>query len=141
MAPHFSSFINDLPDVVPQATSSGLCADDAKLYRAITSNEDCTCLQSALSNAKDWSYESKITFNTSKCKIMTISRRRRPFIANCHLGSADLKRVDSEVDLGITLTSNLSWNTHISQVVNEANKMPALLRTCLLSKVSVMLRH
>ena len=62
---------------------------------------------------------------------MTISRRRRPFIANYHLGSADLKRVDSELDLGVTLTSNLSWNTHISQVVNKANKMLGLLRrTC-----------
>ena len=127
----FLLFINDLPDVIPQATSSSLCANDAKLYRAITSNEDCTCLQSALSNAKDCSFESNITFNTSKCKIMTISRRRRPFIANCRLNSADLKRVDSEVDHGITLTSNLSWNTHISQVVNKANKMLGLLRrTC-----------
>ena len=53
----FLLFINDLPDVIPQATSSGLYADDAKLYRAITSNEDCTCLQSALSNAKDCSFE------------------------------------------------------------------------------------
>ena len=62
---------------------------------------------------------------------MTISRRRRPFIANYHLGSAYLKRVDSEVDLGITMTSNLSSNTHISQVVNKANKMLELLRrTC-----------
>ena len=72
----FLLFINDLPDVIPQATSSGLYADDTKLYRAITSNEDCTCLQSALSKAKDWSFESNITFNTSKCKTMTISRRR-----------------------------------------------------------------
>ena len=127
----FLLFINDLPDVIPQATSSGLYADDAKLCRAITSNEDCTCLQSALSNAKDWSFESNIAFNTSKCKIMTISHRRQPFIANYHLASADLKRVDREVDLGITLTGNLSWNTHISQVVNKANKMLGLLRrTC-----------
>ena len=44
----FLLFINDLTDVIPQATSPGLYADDAKLCRAITSNEDCTCLQSCL---------------------------------------------------------------------------------------------
>jgi hypothetical protein len=59
---------------------------------------------------------------------MTISCRRRPLIANYHLGSADLKRVDSEVDVGITLTSNLCWNTHISQIVSKANIMLGLLR-------------
>jgi hypothetical protein len=36
----FLLFINDLPDAIPQATSTGLYADDAKLYKAITSNED-----------------------------------------------------------------------------------------------------
>ena len=41
----FLLFINDLPDAIPQATSTGLYADDAKLYRAITSNEDSACLQ------------------------------------------------------------------------------------------------
>ncbi|CAB3999723.1 Hypothetical predicted protein [Paramuricea clavata] len=108
----FLLFINDLPDAIPQATSTGLYAEDAKLYKAITSNEDSACLQTALSCAGVWSVDSNITFNTSKCKIMTISRRRRPLIANYHLSSADLKRVDSEVDLGITLT----------------NKIPAMLR-------------
>ena len=98
----FLLFINDHPDVIPQAASTGLYADDAKLYRAITSNEDSACLQTALTCAEVWSADSNIAFNTSKCKIMTISRRRNPLIANYHLGSADLKRVDSEVDLGIT---------------------------------------
>jgi hypothetical protein len=74
----FLLFINDLPDAIPQAisTSTGLYADDAKLYKAITSNEDSACLQTALSCAGVWSVDSNITFSTSKCKIMTISRRR-----------------------------------------------------------------
>ena len=121
-------FINDLPDVIPQAASTGLYADDAKLYRAITSNKDSACLQTALTCAEVWSADSNITFNTSKWKIMTISRCRNLLIANCHLGSADLIRVDSEVDLGITLTSNLCWNAHISQIVSKANKTLGLRR-------------
>ena len=74
----FLLFINDLPDAIPQATSTGLYADDAKLYKAITSNEDSACLQTALLVVGVWSVDSNITFNTSKCKIMTISRCRRP---------------------------------------------------------------
>jgi hypothetical protein len=127
----FLLFINDLPDAIPPTTSTGLYADDTKLYKAITSNEDCAHLQTALSRAEDWSNKANINFNSSKCKVLTISRRRRPITTNYHLGSTDLKRVDSEVDLGITVTSNLCWNTHITQIVNKSNKMLGLLRrTC-----------
>ena len=89
----FLLFINDLPDAIPPTTSTGLYADDTKLYKAITSNEDCAHLQTALSRAEDWSNKSNIHFNS------------RPITTNYHLGSTDLKRVDSEVDLGITVTS------------------------------------
>jgi hypothetical protein len=71
----FLLFINDIPDAIPQATSTGLYADDAKLYRAITSNEDSACLQTALSCAGVWSVDSNITFNTSKCKIRAVNTR------------------------------------------------------------------
>jgi hypothetical protein len=56
-----------------------------------------------------------------------------------HLGSTtstELVRVDSEVDLGITVTRKLSWNQHIIQIVSKTkeNKMLGLLRrTCPLS--------
>jgi hypothetical protein len=127
----FLLFINDLPDAIPPTISTGLYADDTKLYKAITSNEDCARLQTALSRAEDWSNKSNINFNSSKCKVLTISRRRTPITTNYHLGSTNLKRVDSEADLGITVTANLSWNTHITQIVKKSNKMLGLLRrTC-----------
>ena len=127
----FLLFINDLPDVIPPTTSTGLYADDTKLYTAITSREDCDNLQEALSYVDDWSKEFNINFNTSKCKALTISRRKQPIVLNYHLGSAELIRVDSEVDLGITVTSNLSWNRHITKLVTKANSTLGLLRrTC-----------
>ena len=127
----FLLFINDLPDVIPPTTSTGLYADDTKLYTAITSRQDCDNLQEALSYVDDWSKESNINFNTSKCKALTISRRKQPIVLNYHLGSAELIRVDSEVDLGITVTSNLSWNRHITKLVTKANSTLGLLRrTC-----------
>ena len=44
-----------------------LYADDAKLYRKVISHDDCAKLQEALSHANDWSQESSINFNSSKC--------------------------------------------------------------------------
>ena len=51
----FLLFINDFPDVIPESTSTGLYADDTKLYREISTLEDCSQLQEALSCADVWS--------------------------------------------------------------------------------------
>ena len=127
----FLLFINDLSDVIPESTSTGLYADDAKLYRKISTPEDCSQLQEALSCADVWSKDNNINFNSTKCKILTFSRRKTPFLFEYYLGSSELKRVNDEVDLGITVTSNLSWTTHINKIKVKANRLLGLLRrTC-----------
>ena len=69
----FLLFINDFPDVIPESTSTGLYADDTKLYREISTLEDCSQLQEALSCADVWSKDNNINFDPSKCKILTFS--------------------------------------------------------------------
>ena len=96
----FLLLINDLPDVIPESTSTGLYADDKKLYREISTPEDCSQLQEALSSADVWSKDNNMNFNPSKCKILTFSRHKTPFLFEYYLGSAELKRVNDEVDLG-----------------------------------------
>ena len=124
-------FINDLPDVIPESTSTGLYADDTKLYREFSTPEDCSQLQEVLSCANVWSKDNNMNFNPSKCKILTFSRRKTPFLFEYYLGSSELKRVNDEVDLGITVTSNFSWTTHINKIKVNANRLLGLLRrTC-----------
>ena len=127
----FLLFINDFPDVIPESTSTGLYADDTKLYREISTLEDCSQLQDALSCADVWSKDNNINFNPSKCKILTFSRRKTPILFDYYLGSSELKRVNDEVHLGVTVTSNLSWTTHINKIKLKANRLLGLLRrTC-----------
>ena len=79
-------FINDLSDAIPESTSSGLYADDTKLYEAIRCMGDCTELQRAMSCAADtWSKE----HHTSQDTIPY------PY----HLGPTDIKCVEQEIDL------------------------------------------
>ena len=117
-----------------------LYADDTKLYREISTPEDCSQLQEALSCADVWSKDNNINFNPSKCKILTFSRRKVLtffILFEYHLGSSKLKRVNDEVDLGITVTNNLSWTTHINKIKVKANRLLGLLRrTCSQTAVS-----
>ncbi|CAB3994641.1 RNA-directed DNA polymerase from mobile element jockey, partial [Paramuricea clavata] len=65
----FLLFINDLPGIILPSTSTGLYADDTKLYKAIRSRQDCDLLRESLSLADDWSKQSNIDFNASKYRV------------------------------------------------------------------------
>jgi hypothetical protein len=145
---HVSHLITSLQHGFMRGFSTASCAlfaDDTKLYRSISSISDCESLLRDISSLNDWSQNSNMKFNALKCKVLTITRKKSPVTTQCHLGDTNLQRVQQEKDLGIMITSNLSWDAHIFSVVNKANKMLGLLkRTCPLiehSKIRQSLYH
>ncbi|XP_073243955.1 uncharacterized protein [Porites lutea] len=109
----FVIFINNLPDVVHEQTNTPLYADDTKLHRTIVSVKDCDILQQDLANLNTWSYVSNMKFNASKCKVLTVTRKKSPVTHEYHLGNTYMKRVLEEKDLGVIISSNLSWDSHV----------------------------
>ena len=51
-------------------------ADDTKVYKAVTSEDDGAALQQDLDNLSSWSAASGLAFNDKKCKLQTIKRKR-----------------------------------------------------------------
>ena len=135
----FVLFINDLPDTIPTDIYVALYADDTKAYNSVKSEDDAQHLQQALSSLDNWSTRNNLKFNESKCKVLTITRKKHPICFNYKLGSTELLKVNEEKDLGVTVTDTLSWNPHIQNIVSNANKLLGLLkRTCpLLPDVNV----
>ena len=86
-------------------TVTALYAADTKLYNTITSTDDCKCLQQSLTNLNCWSVQNNIRFNSSKCKVLTITRKKTPVTYDYKLGTESLTRVDSEKDLGVITSS------------------------------------
>ena len=79
----------------------------------------------------NWSHESNLKFNASKCEVLTITRRKSPVIHEYHLGDVILQCVQEVKDLGVTISSNLSWDLHVLRIVLKANRVLGLLkRTC-----------
>ena len=109
----FGIFINNLPDVVHEQTNTPLYADDTKLHRTIVSVKDCDILQQDLANLNTWSYVSNMKFNASKCKVLTVTRKKSPVTLEYRLGNAYIKRVLEEKDLGVMMSSSLSWDLHV----------------------------
>jgi hypothetical protein len=55
-----------------------LYADDAKVYQHITSLVDSMDLQQDLNNLEVWSGKNSLQFNSSKCEILTVTRKKNP---------------------------------------------------------------
>ena len=88
-------------------------------------------LKQDLNNLEVWSSKNSVQFNPSKCKTLTVSRKRNPITFPYKLNSNDLVCCDEEIDMGITITYNLKWDSHITKIRSIANKCLGLLkRTC-----------
>ena len=60
-----------------------------------------------------------------------MTRKKNPVRYDYHLGHVDLQRVNEENDLGVMITSKLTWDTQVLMVTAKANKLLGLLRrTC-----------
>ena len=95
------------------SSKTGLFADDAKIYMEIKNNLDCTLLQADLDKFYEWSVTWRMNFHHSKCKILTVSRRKAPVFFNYMLNGNSLEHVTLFKDLGVLVSSDLSWKGHI----------------------------
>lgn len=69
----FLIFINDLPNYIHSDIL--LFADDAKIFRKISSLDDCTTLQTDLDRLSLWCSMNQLDLNVSKCSSVCFSRK------------------------------------------------------------------
>ena len=72
----FLCHVNDLPQRV--TSKIRLCADYCLLYRPIHSPRDQLLLQQHLAAVDTWAEDWSMTFNVSKCYLMSIHRSKHP---------------------------------------------------------------
>lgn len=122
----FLLYINDMPFVASCPTA--LFADDSKCFKQITCIEDCQTLQNDLNNFYNWSQIWKMSFNASKCKVLSITRSQNPICFNYSMNNAPLDNVNVFTDLGVTLDGKLSFNNHIQHIVSKATRVCGMIK-------------
>jgi hypothetical protein len=132
-------FINNLPETLSPESTAPLYADDSKVYRSLSSSTDCLALQQGLDHLDVWSHKNNLTFNGTKCKILTVSRKKNPCLFPYRLDGNKLAHCSEEIDFGMTITYNLKWDSHFMHIRSTANKSLGILRrTCY--EFSIMVR-
>ena len=111
----FSLYINDISSDIESEIR--LFADDCVCYREINDEEDTMKLKR--DRARKWG----MRFQPVKCNMMQLTRKWiKKIHASYTLEGTDLENVESIKYLGVTITSDLRWNTHVSNVCTKANR-------------------
>ena len=115
----FLLFVDDLPNTV----KTSRVADDTKLFKSIDSITDCNALQSDLNDLVSWSESSGLIFNQSKCKYQCITRKKSPVQPTYNINETPLESCDTEKDLGVWVSSNLTSDKQVTEQCAKANKL------------------
>jgi hypothetical protein len=126
----FLIFINDIAHVINHCKIR-LFADDTCLFIEVDDPDDtANDLNQDLEKLNQWANKWHVDFSPPKTEELIISRKRTPIdhpLAN--LDGTPIHRVQNHKHLGLTLSTDLSWNTHINEIVNKANKRLGIMRT------------
>ena len=122
----FLTFINDMPDCT--RSDIRLFADDSLLYRRIRSRQDTTILQEDLAALEKWERDWQMSFNPEKCTVIHVTNKRSPVVTPYRLHGHTLERERTSKYLGVTISQDLKWNTHISNITSKANKSLGFIR-------------
>ena len=110
----FILFINEMTDIVTNG-SYFVFADDLKI-----DFHESRLIQADLDALIGWSISNGLSFQPSKCKVISFSRIE-PDI-NLKLGSEKLMFVETIEDLGFMVSHNLDWKRHIDSTLPNAPK-------------------
>ena len=109
-------------------------ADDCVCYREIKDEVDTMKLQRDIDRLGSWARKWGMGFQPVKCNMMQLTRKRiKKIHASYTLEGTDLENVESIKYLGVTISNDLRWNTHVSNVCTKANRTLGFLRRNLYS--------
>ena len=131
----FIIFINDLERVVTNESTVRFFADDTRVSKQISSVADQVALQEDLSSILEWSKRNNMLLHEQKFELIVhrtdpvTSLDIMPFSSEfyCYQVSEEVKLspMNQLRDLGVRISADLSWKSHISSVVSKGRSFAA----------------
>lgn len=121
----FTIFINDLPDCVQ--SSCKIFADDTKIYGKTDNSQ---CLQDDIDRMQRWTEVWNLYFNAEKCKVLHLGKNNpcNNYTMTLNGTTTNIMTCNEEKDLGVTFDKALTFDPHIQNSINKANKMVGLIK-------------
>ena len=104
-------------------------ADDCVCYRDIKEIEDTVKRQNDIDRLGSWATKWDMRFQPVKCNMMQLTKKLIHKVqASYTLERTVLENLESIKYLGVTITNDLTWNTHIINICTKANRTLRFLR-------------
>jgi hypothetical protein len=116
----FLIYVDDIDSVCCGNTALQLFADDAKLYSQVEMNNSSVSLQQTLHLLSQWASDWQQTINVEQCLVLSISTKSVPDQSQYYISCIPVLRRNSSVDLGVTISHDLSFDSHVNIVVSRA---------------------
>lgn len=121
----FLVMINDLETNLPIYKY----VDDCTIYEIVSRSSPNSSLQSNIDTINDWTERNNMRLNVSKTKELRVSFLKDSLLFDTlSSSSSDIEIVEDFKLLGVTISSNLSWNTHVNNICVKASKRLYALR-------------
>ena len=110
---------------ISAGTISSSFADDTRLQRGIVEESDCVELQRDLDKVYSWSEEIGMVFNAGKFELLRfwLDREAAPDILYMAPDGGPIEEKDCLRDLGVRISTDLSFNVQIDMTVMSSSKM------------------
>ena len=128
----FILYLNDINSCIKHSIASSF-ADDTRLKRTINKVEDTKLLQEDLNNAITWSHKNNMVLHQDKFELLShrVDPNHPLTELPFHPEYTDYVTNDGSIispthavkDLGVTVTSDLSWSEHITNVTDSSRKI------------------
>ena len=122
----FILYINDLPDSLKSSTVY-MFADDSKCMHTIRNSGDTIKFQNDLTNIYQWSKLWDLNFNLNKTALMQFGPNNSTN-SIYFLNNTIINKQPSTKDLGIIVSSDLSWSNHYKSITSKAYRTLGLIR-------------
>ena len=122
----FSMFVDDLHSVFDNSCTIKY-ADDLTILHFVRVPSDDK-LQLEYDNVLRWSASRSMPINESKCRVLNIITKKSLDVPAIQGPNGFIPQVSSLSLLGVTITDDLKWNSHIETVLKKACKRLYVLR-------------
>ena len=117
----FLVYINDITLVTQ--TKMKLFADDTSIYIEFDDPQSASdTLNEDLVHVQQWADKWLVNFSAPKTKLMTCTNKNKNY-PPISFNGVQLKSVTDHKHLGLTLSSNLGWATHIASLLESVASM------------------
>ena len=127
----FLLYINDLPEVVVNSNIF-LFADDAKISFSVNTQAQQNIFTTDLVNIFNWASKHQLQISLPKCSILHLGYTNAKL--DYTVNGTPLESVCSARDLGIIVSSNLTFTEHCQIISRKAHMRANLIHRCFQTK-------